>query len=341
MPLAVGQPAGRRYVRCRSSLARWTLQSACFRPTIPPAHHAQPVCCLKTCSGLNRPALASPAMRHDGLLHSAVSLPPLVGGPVRGALRLSLGAVRWSEAAPADLCQHTGDLGARLAWWGDGSGGDLVPLPPPADGSGEMAPACLSFELRTGPKYLTRYLKDMGALTITIEAAPSSASSGLGPAAAGAEGPVAAGAGAAPCPLAAATVGLLALDVHAPISGTYPLVLATATGSAVGAAPGSGGSGAGSGGDGSTPAIVGSLEVQVELDYSSSSGAAALVSSFELNEHLDSSAEEELDEGEEAAADDGASASDAGASSGSEAAPAAAPPGLCEQLVGALQDRWV
>lgn len=261
--------------------------------------------------------------RQPGMQESRISLPPLVEGPVRGALRLSLGAPRWAEAAPAHLRQHGIDVVARVAWWGDASGGDLLPLPPPA---ATAAAACLSttasFQLRTGPKYLTRYLRDMGALTIAIEAASSSSgSSGSASAAAGGEA-------AAPQPLATATVGLLALDVASTISAAYPLVLAT---DAEGAAAGSGSSADGS--SAATGAIVGSLEVRLELDYSSSSGATNLVSSFELNEHLAGSTAEAA---EEAGATE--SGSDSGGS-GSDDGDAAQPSGLCEQLLAALQDR--
>lgn len=258
---------------------------------------------------------------------SRVSLPPLVEGPARGALRLSLGAPRWAEAAPTHLRQHAGDVMARVEWWGDASGGDLVPLPPPA--AAATAP-CLSFPLRTGPKYLARYLKDMGALTVAIELAP-----GSGSAAADAGG---AGEAAAPRPLAAATVGLLALDVHAPISGTYPLVLVADEEGAAGSDSGAGRCSAAS----EAAAIVGSLEVSLELDFSSSSGAAALVSSFELNEHLAGSAAAVGDAAggaEDAGSDDDGGCSASSASDGDTATPVQ-PAGLCEQLLFAVQDRY-
>ncbi|PRW60425.1 hypothetical protein C2E21_0846 [Chlorella sorokiniana] len=256
---------------------------------------------------------------------SRISLPPLVDGPVRGALRLSLGAPRWAEAAPAHLRQHAGDVAARVEWWGDASGGDLLPLPPDAAAA---ATSCLAFHLRTGPKYLTRYLRDMGALTITIEAAPSS--SGRSAAAAGAAED------AERQPLAAATVGLLALDVQAPISGTYPLVLVT---DAEGTAAGSDGGAPGSGAASADAAIVGSLEVRLELDYSSSSGATAVVSSFELNEHLAGSTAVESEGEDDAGSDRDGGSSDSGGSGDGFAAAAAPPTGLCEQLLAALQDR--
>lgn len=256
---------------------------------------------------------------------SRISLPPLVDGPERGALRLSLGALSWAEAAPAHLRQRGTNVAARVAWWGDASGGDLLPLPPPA----AAAAAGLSFQLRTGPKYLTRYLRDMGALTITIEAAPGSKGDGSSSSA-----PPAADAGEADAaqPLATATVGLLALDVQAPSSGTYPLVLIAGADAAA----------ADSSSDGTAAAaIVGSLDVQLELDYNSGGGTTALVSSFEMNEHLASSA---AGADAEAATDSGSGAdgsSSHGSSSEGDAAAAAEPAGLCEQLVAALQDRWV
>lgn len=259
---------------------------------------------------------------------SRISLPPLVEGPARGALRLSLGAPRWAEAAPAHLRQHAGDVVARVEWWGDASGGDLVPLPPPP--AAAATAACLSFPLRTGPKYLARYLKDMGALTVTIEPAPGSDSS-----AADAGG---AGEAVAPQPLAAATVGLLALDVQAPIRGTYPLVLVADEEGAAASDSGAGRCGAAS----EAAAIVGSLEVSLELDFSSSSGAAALVSSFELNEHLAGSvaaAGVAAEDAEDAGSDDDGGHSASSASDG-DTAPTAQLAGLCEQLLFALQSRY-
>lgn len=240
--------------------------------------------------------------------HAAISLPPLVEGPPRGALRVSLGAVRWGPDAPPAL-QHSGPLAARLHWWGDINGAPLLPLPAAGESAEE---ARLSFTLRTGPKYFTRYLRDAGALTISVEAASGSGLPGD-----------AAAAKAAAAPLAVATVGLLALDVQAALSGSYPLVLPATSRS---------GDSDGSSND-SSAVIVGSLPVRLELDYSSEScgsggGELVVVSSFELQEHLAN-----MD-----AAAEAADAVSGGSTSGADAVLDA--PGVCRDLAAALEDRW-
>lgn len=255
----------------------------------------------------------------------ALSLPPLVEGPPRGCLRLSLGPARWAPGAPASLRQP-GPLAARLHFWGDPAGGQLLPLPSPpaaaASGSAASAPpdeeAQLSLVLRTGPKYLTRYLRDAGALAISLEPAQQLASSGGSSDGDGSQS-------APPAPLALATVGLLALDVHVPVAGDYPLVLP-----ADGASSHDGSSG---GGDG---AIVGSLPVRLELDYSAEGSGAlagiaglAPVSSFELQEHLASA---------EAAAE-AAEAAEAEAAVGVDGSGVLAAPAVCCDLAVALADR--
>lgn len=195
---------------------------------------------------------------------SEISLPPLVDGPVRGLLRLRLGEVSWAAPDTPD----DGPVEVSIAWWGAGSA-DTVQLPGPAGacgsgssgGSSAADLAGVAFPLRTGPKYLTRYLRDMGALTIKVTAAGQTAARHA----------------------ASATVGLLALDVDAPISGSFPLVLTSSQA-------------AGPHADG-TPSVVGSMHVCLELDYAcggvddAHDGAVALLSSFELNEHLASSRE--------------------------------------------------
>jgi hypothetical protein len=103
----------------------------------------------------------------------------------------------------------------------------------------------------------------MGALTITLTPARRASTQ--------------------PAAAATATVGLLAFDVDAPISSSFPLVLNSSK-SACSQADG-------------TAGVVGNMQVRLELDYACSGvdaaalgdGAVALLSSFELNEHLASS----------------------------------------------------
>lgn len=278
---------------------------------------------------------------------ASVTLPPLVQGPVRGALIVSLGCVRWSEAAPEHVRRHRGALAARLAWWGDDSGGELLPLPATSGstrtgsgGTGQQEVATLSFQLCTGPKYITRYLRDMGCLTISIEAAGagraapiSSRSDGNG------ANPAATHLTAAPTathivPVASVAVGLLALDVQAPISGSYPLVLpgqAAAGIPTAAAAPTS------------SSSIIGTISVRLQLDYSSG-GGGAMLSSFELNEHLASGtgAAGTAREGESSGADGapllGQDRMHEAAAAG--ALPVLGAPSVCIELSAAVKDRW-
>ena len=204
-----------------------------------------------------------------------------------------------------------GSLQARVAWWGDASGGEPVPLPAPG-----TAAACLAFPLHSGPKYVTRYLRDMGCLTISIEAAgmlPSQTSDGCSDGSTGGQ-PATARA------LAVASVGLMALDVQAPVRASFPLVLAPEPGTVEVAE--------------AAPMIVGSLPVSLKLDYCSG-GAAALLSSFELNEHLAGAADAEAQEAEHSAA----AAGDANSLDPAQAVPGV--PGICGELAAALADRCV
>lgn len=268
-------------------------------------------------------------MQHHEQTAAALSLPPLVEGPRRGCLRLSLGPACWAPDAPGALRHHPGPLEARLHFWGDPSGGQRMRLPAAAAAAASSAASLLPAEhthlslvLRTGPKYLTRYLRDAGALAISLE--PVQRLAGKGDSSGGSSSGGAGGGDSPhppPAPLALATVGLLALDVHAPIAGDYPLVLPADSGE-------DGGGGGSRGG-----AIVGSLPVRLELDYSSEGGSGmagvdglAPVSSFELQEHLASAA----------AAEEEAGPAEAGGDTDCSAALAA--PTVCCDLAAALAD---
>ena len=256
---------------------------------------------------------------------SQIALPPLVEGAARGALRVWLGAPAWNAAAPADLKRRP--LVARITFWGDDTAGEVLTLPAAAvDGGGSgggVPPASVEFELRTGPKYVARYLHDMGCLAISLEAAApdSSGSSSNG---SGTCRPCGSQASTAAAPaqqpptatLAATSVALAALDAHAPIDGHFPLSLPNAETGAAGA-------------------VVGTLLVRLQLEYHT-----ALVSSFELNECL----AEHLAEGGAAARTGtavAAAARPAGAAAGAAAAEdALGAPDVCTQLAAALIDRW-
>lgn len=224
---------------------------------------------------------------------------------------LSLGAVSWSEAAPTQLKnEREGVLQARVIWWGDASGGEAVPLPAPGS-----AAACLVFPLHSGPRYMTRYFKDMGCLTITVEALdmlPShtadSCSNGSTP-----------GQPATARALAVASVRIMALDVQAPVSGSFPLVLPPDQGAGEAAE--------------AAATIVGSLPVSLELDYESSDSGAPLLSSFELNEHLAGAADAAVQAAEDSVAAAGH------ADSQEPARLLTGVPSICGKLATVLSDR--
>jgi hypothetical protein len=235
----------------------------------------------------------------------SVTLPPLVDGPIRGHLKLKVGPIAWLDGcAPPGL---TGALQARITWWGDDTGGEVLPLPSGGIGGGctaGNAAASVVFDLHTGPKYLTRYLHDMGSVDIAVEAVPAD--------------------GQQLAAVATASVDLLALNVCAPLSGTHPLVLSSSSGVV----------------DVRTsPSTVGSLYVRLELDYGTGGSgeggcgsidgkATALLSSFEFNEHLAGTAAGACSDEEHSAALD-------------DARPALAAPLVCTELSAALHDRCV
>eukprot|EP00887_Chlorella_sp_A99_P003132 scaffold9.g3132.t1 len=173
------------------------------------------------------------------MLQSAVSLPPQVAGQPKGELLVSLSQPSWTGAPPC-----SGALAARLRWWGDAQSGpgDLLPLPASATAS----PARLRFEVRSGPKYVGRYLKDCGSLVIGLEPINGSGSG------ASAVGTV--------------TVGLLALEPGAPVGGALPIVAPLAL---------QHGAAGGSGGAGTKPQVLGSIEVSLELRYAGDLGGGS------------------------------------------------------------------
>lgn len=95
----------------------------------------------------------------------------------------------------------------------------------PARGAGA------AFPLTSGPRYLSRYLKDMGSLAVAVEECPSGR------------------------PVGQVTIDISSLDVCRPVEGSIPL-------------------------KGSNGQLLATADVSLRVHYS------ALLSSFELNEHL-------------------------------------------------------
>ena len=186
----------------------------------------------------------------ESAMKSSTSLPPQVDGQRRGEIVLAVEELRWSCSRPAS------PVFAHVRWWGDVSGqGDRLPLRASGVGSTGGAGsnwASLRWPLRSEPKYVSRFLKDCGSLVITLEegnGAQSFASLGT------------------------VTVGLLALEPRAPVSGTFPILAAPAASAGAAASP--------SYGSESNASIIGSISVSMQLHYDQ-----AAVSSFELEEHL-------------------------------------------------------
>lgn len=98
-----------------------------------------------------RRARAPPAPRP---VPAATSLPPLVAGPPRGLLAVTVGRVVWAGPAPpaiaAALC---------LRWWGDASAGTFFRAGP---GRSQAR-----FPVRCGPAQLAAYLAGVGMGTRT------------------------------------------------------------------------------------------------------------------------------------------------------------------------------
>jgi hypothetical protein len=210
-------------------------------------------------------------------------------------------------------------LQARIVWWGDPSGGEVLPVAVAAAGGAaggvqEASAAAvhssssIAFQLHTGPKYLTRYLRDMGSLAVTLERASCSGQA-----------------------LATCSVSLLALDIESPLETSCPLLAAQTTGTA-----------STGGASDERSVVVGSLPILLELDYSTAAAGAQLAS-FELNEHLASCAQAADGLGSSAAAGAGAAAEAAAGSEDSaqptEQAPTLGAPSVCSRLEQALRDR--
>ncbi|GAB4816271.1 hypothetical protein N2152v2_003317 [Parachlorella kessleri] len=195
---------------------------------------------------------------------SKVTLPPKVEGAAsKGTLALRLGPLVWEPAAgsPAGVV-------AAVKWWGDDGPGDVLETSPapPAVLAGSAA-ACsggatqsagmssVQFRLVSGPKYITRYLQDMGTLVLVLKQ------------------PVTRGTGSRSSVESAivgtTTVDLRPLSVGAPLSHSLPVI-------------------------GEQGRAIGSLGVSLALEFST-----AVVSSFEMNEHL---AAREVEAAEAAAA---------------------------------------
>jgi hypothetical protein len=98
---------------------------------------------------------------------AALSLPPGVSGDVKGELVACVEALHWKYRQPPQQVQ------LRISWWGAPTGTDAVVPFHASRGAGA------AFPLTSGPRFLVRYLRDMGTLSVGIEECPSGRTVGI------------------------------------------------------------------------------------------------------------------------------------------------------------------
>ncbi|NXD27698.1 C2CD3 protein, partial [Spelaeornis formosus] len=96
---------------------------------------------------------------------AAASLPPLVRGPPRCLLRVSVPRLLWAAPQPPAV--------VRLRWWGESTGGTVLQPGETALRTGGTAlrtggRSCARFAVRCGPRQLAAYLADMGVLVLEV-----------------------------------------------------------------------------------------------------------------------------------------------------------------------------
>jgi hypothetical protein len=123
--------------------------------------------------------------QHAHINIAPLTLPPGVQGDVKGEIVIYVERLHWNFRKPPQQVQ------IRLKWWGSTTE-TVVPFHA-SKGAGA------AFPLTSGPRYLSRYLKDMGTLLVDVEQCPSCTAVGT------------------------ITVDLTHLDVSKPIEATLPL----------------------------------------------------------------------------------------------------------------------
>jgi hypothetical protein len=144
---------------------------------------------------------------------SSTSLPPLVEDELRGELALTVSGLQWLSPRAAPRATQL-----RVKWWGEPGAGTAAPLQGPSSSDGGSAVvqpdsrsssvgggtgsscARVVFPVRVGPKLLTRYLRDAGALELAFEELPNGR------------------------PVATATLGLGTARAAAPLAAALPLL---------------------------------------------------------------------------------------------------------------------
>lgn len=95
------------------------------------------------------------------VLLAPLSLPPGVLGEVKGELVACVDALHWRYRQPPQQVQ------LRICWWGAPAGADAVVPFHASRGAGA------AFPVTSGPRFLLRYLRDLGTLSLAIEECPS------------------------------------------------------------------------------------------------------------------------------------------------------------------------
>lgn len=97
---------------------------------------------------------------------ASLTLAPGVAGEVKGELVACVEALHWKFRQPPQQVQ------LRISWWGAPAGSDTVVPFHSTRGAGA------AFPLTSGPRFLVRYLRDMGTLVVGVEECPSGRSIG-------------------------------------------------------------------------------------------------------------------------------------------------------------------
>lgn len=111
----------------------------------------------------NGSSSSSKADKHAHGAHvsiASLSLPPGVSGDVKGELVACVEALHWKYRQPPQVQ-------LRICWWGAAVGADTVVPFHASRGAGA------AFPVASGPRFLVRYLRDMGSLTVSIEECPN------------------------------------------------------------------------------------------------------------------------------------------------------------------------
>ncbi|XP_063807058.1 C2 domain-containing protein 3 [Pseudophryne corroboree] len=92
----------------------------------------------------------------------STSLPPLVEGQLRCFLRVTVSKILWTVPKPPQF------VVVRLRWWGETSDGTIFHPRDTSQTDQKGVNTTTRYAVRCGPKQLTSYLTDMGALVVEV-----------------------------------------------------------------------------------------------------------------------------------------------------------------------------